>query len=85
MIEAFKTTISKTLTAWRLGYWTSQLDFGPEGAGPITETSTGREICPFINAPIECEPHGDHTVIRIFAPNTNTVVSEVIGLEGAPA
>lgn len=85
MLNALKTSISQTLTAWRLGYRTSQLDFGTEGAGPITEASTGREICPFINAPIECEQQGDHTLIRIFAPNTNTVVSEVIGLEGVAA
>ncbi|UTS82850.1 hypothetical protein [Phaeobacter piscinae] len=75
--------IARIIRAHRLGYRASQLVFGPDG--DITEAKTGREICPFILAPIETEEHADHTLIRIFDRNSNTVVSEVIGLEGEAA
>lgn len=76
-------SLTRTLRALRLGYRPSQLTFSADGT--ITEKQTGREICPFILAPIETEEHHDYTLIRVFGRNSNTVVSEVIGLEGEAA
>lgn len=78
-----KTIISQAIQAMRLGYLPSQLKFAADGT--ITETSTGRALCPFILAPIETEQRTDHTLIRIYGRNSNTITAEAIGLEGQPA
>lgn len=91
MLTKIKETLAKRSAARRLGYKMNELQFGQrqntDGEivwnGEIFEAQTGREVCPIVKAPVDYEMTNDGLILRTYAQNSNTVVSETFGYAGA--